>query len=74
MLKVTIDEQTMEVEAGSTVLQAAQRLGIDVPTVCYLKLLPPLASCRMGLVEIEGVRRLQPSCATAATEGMVVRT
>ena len=74
MLKVTIDEQTLEVEAGSTVLQAAQRLGIDVPTFCYLKRLPPLASCRMCLVEIEGVRRLQPSCATAATDGMVVRT
>ncbi|MGO8477604.1 2Fe-2S iron-sulfur cluster-binding protein, partial [Rhizobium ruizarguesonis] len=56
MLKVTIDEQTLEVEDGSTVLQAAQRLGIDVPTFCYLKRLPPLASCRMCLVEIEGVR------------------
>ncbi|MCV9999582.1 NADH-quinone oxidoreductase subunit NuoG [Pararhizobium sp. YC-54] len=74
MLKVTIDEQTLEVEAGSTVLQAAQRLGIDIPTFCYLKRLPPLASCRMCLVEIEGLRRLQPSCATAVTDGMVVRT
>lgn len=74
MLKVTIDGQTLEVEAGSTVLQAAQRLHIDIPTFCYLKRLPPLASCRMCLVEIEGLRRLQPSCATAVTDGMVVRT
>lgn len=74
MLNVTIDEQALEVEAGSTVLQAAERLGIDIPTFCYLKRLPALASCRMCLVEIEGMRRLQPSCATAVTDGMVVRT
>ncbi|MGN7806344.1 NADH-quinone oxidoreductase subunit NuoG [Ensifer sp. 22521] len=74
MVSVTINGQTLEVEAGSTVLQAAQRLGIEIPTFCYLKRLPPLASCRMCLIEIEGLRRLQPSCATAVTEGMVVRT
>ncbi|RWA79457.1 NADH-quinone oxidoreductase subunit NuoG [Mesorhizobium sp.] len=74
MVRVTIDERTLEVEASSTVLQAAERLGIAIPTFCYLKRLPALASCRMCLVEIEGQRRLQPSCATAVTEGMVVRT
>ncbi|MEF0941852.1 NADH-quinone oxidoreductase subunit NuoG [Rhizobium sp. BR 362] len=74
MVSITIDTQTLEVEAGSTVLQAAQRLGIDIPTFCYLKRLPALASCRMCLVEIEGLRRLQPSCATVVTDGMVVRT
>ncbi|MDQ0562407.1 NADH-quinone oxidoreductase subunit G [Rhizobium mesoamericanum] len=74
MPKVTINEQMLEVEAGSTVLQAAGRLGIEIPTFCYLKRLPPLASCRMCLVEIEGLRRLQPACATAVTDGMVVRT
>lgn len=74
MVRVTIDERPLEVEAGSTVLQAAERLGIDIPTFCYMKRLPPLASCRMCLVEIEGQRRLQPSCATAVTDGMVVRT
>ncbi|TIY03440.1 MAG: 2Fe-2S iron-sulfur cluster binding domain-containing protein, partial [Mesorhizobium sp.] len=73
MVSVTIDEQTLEVEAGSTVLQAAERLGIEIPTFCYLKRLPALASCRMCLVEIEGQRRLQPSCAAAVTDGMVVR-
>lgn len=74
MVSITIDGQTLDVEAGSTVLQAARHLGIDIPTFCYLKRLPPLASCRMCLVEIEGQRRLQPSCATAAADGMVVRT
>ncbi|MBP1884072.1 NADH-quinone oxidoreductase subunit NuoG [Sinorhizobium mexicanum] len=74
MASITIDGQTMEVEAGSTVLQAAERLGIEIPTFCYWKRLPALASCRMCLVEIEGLRRLQPSCATVVTDGMVVRT
>lgn len=73
MVSITINEQTLEVEAGSTVLQAAERLGIDIPTFCYLKRLPALASCRMCLVEIEGQRRLQPACATAVIDGMVVR-
>ena len=74
MVRVTINDQTLEVEAGSTVLQAAERLGFDIPTFCYMKRLPPLASCRMCLIEIEGQRKLQPSCATAVTDGMVVRT
>ncbi|MBB2750248.1 UNVERIFIED_ORG: NADH-quinone oxidoreductase subunit G [Rhizobium aethiopicum] len=74
MVSVTIDGQMLEVEPGSTVLQAARHLSIDIPTFCYMKRLPPLASCRMCLVEIEGLRRLQPSCATTVTDGMVVRT
>ncbi|MBB4186487.1 NADH-quinone oxidoreductase subunit G [Sinorhizobium terangae] len=74
MVSITIDGQMLEVEAGSTVLNAAERLGIDIPTFCYWKRLPALASCRMCLVEIEGLRRLQPSCATVVTDGMVVRT
>jgi len=74
MVRVTINDQMLEVEAGSTVLQAAQRLGIDIPTFCYMKRLPALASCRMCLVEIEGQRKLAPSCATAVTDGMVVKT
>jgi NADH-quinone oxidoreductase subunit G len=74
MVSVTIDQHKLEVEAGSTVLQAAERLGIEIPTFCYWKRLPPLASCRMCLVEIEGLRRLQPACATTVAEGMVVRT
>ncbi|ASY65174.1 NADH-ubiquinone oxidoreductase chain G (plasmid) [Sinorhizobium sojae CCBAU 05684] len=74
MVSVTIDGQVLEVAAGSTVLQAAERLGIEIPTFCYWKRLPPLASCRMCLVEIEGLRRLQPSCATVVADGMVVRS
>lgn len=74
MVRVTIDDHELEVEAGSTILQAAQSLGIEIPTFCYMKRLPPLASCRMCLVEIAGLRRLQPACATAVADGMAVRT
>lgn len=74
MVSITIDGETLEVEARTTVLQAAERLGIDIPTFCYWKRLPPLASCRMCLVEIEGQRRLQPACATVVADGMMVRT
>jgi NADH-quinone oxidoreductase subunit G len=74
MVSVTIDGQMLEVEPGSTVLNAAERLGIEIPTFCYWKRLPPLASCRMCLVEIEGQRRLQPACATVVADSMVVRT
>lgn len=74
MASITIDGRMLEVEPGSTVLNAAERLGIEIPTFCYWKRLPPLASCRMCLVEIEGLRRLQPACATLVTDGMVVRT
>ena len=63
----------VEAEAGTTILTVAERLGIEIPTFCYQKRLPVLASCRMCLVEIEG-QRLQPSCAMAVADGMVVRT
>ncbi|MCW3783861.1 NADH-quinone oxidoreductase subunit NuoG [Defluviimonas sp. CAU 1641] len=74
MPDVTINGQKLQVEPGTTILQAAESLGLAIPTFCYIKRLPPLASCRMCLVEIEGQRRLQPACATAVADGMVVRT
>ena len=74
MASVTIDGETVSVAGHATVLEVAGGLGIDIPTFCYIKRLTPLASCRMCLVEIEGVKKLQPSCATAITDGMVVRT
>ena len=74
MANVTIDGQNVDVAGRATVLEVAEDLGIDIPTFCYVKRLTPLASCRMCLVEIEGVKKLQPSCATAVTDGMVVRT
>jgi len=74
MVIVTIDGHTLEAEAGTTILTVAERLGIEIPTFCYQKRLPVLASCRMCLVEIEGQGKLHPSCAMAVADGMVVHT
>lgn len=74
MAKITIDGTTREVADGALVLEVALEQGINIPTFCYMARLAPLASCRMCLVEIEGMGKLQPSCATPVADGMVVRT
>ena len=74
MAKVTIDGEVIEAAEGSLILEAAEKLGIPVPTFCYQERLTPLASCRMCLVEIEGQPKLAPACVTRVTEGMVVKT
>lgn len=79
MMKVTIDGKVAEVEAGSTILQAAQSVGVNIPTLCYYnmhgtKMENKTASCRVCVVEVEGRRNLAPACATPVTDGMVVRT
>ena len=73
-VRLTIDGQEVEVPMGATVLDAAARAGRDVPTLCHDERVDPMGSCRMCLVEIEGQRRLQPSCRFQATPGMVVKT
>lgn len=69
-----IDEQLVEVPKGSTVLEAAKALKIEVPTLCYDERMKPHGGCRLCVVEIEGMRRPVTSCTTPAEEGMVVRT
>ncbi len=71
---LTIDDKELEVAEGLTILEAARQNGIHIPTLCYLKELEPHASCRICVVEVEGMRTFQPSCATKVREGMVVRT
>ena len=78
-VKVTIDGKEVEVPKGSTVLQAAHKIGIDIPTLCHLdlhdiKMVNKAASCRICVVEVEGRRNLAPACATPVFDGMVVRT
>jgi formate dehydrogenase major subunit len=62
------------VEAGTTVLEAAGRLGIRIPTLCFVRALEPAASCFMCAVQIEGRANLSPSCALPVSEGMRVTT
>ncbi|NMB46014.1 MAG: 2Fe-2S iron-sulfur cluster binding domain-containing protein [Firmicutes bacterium] len=73
-VNLTIDGQTVEVPTGSTILEAAQVLGIDIPTLCYHPDQSIKAVCRVCVVEVEGQRVLQPACAYPVSEGMQVRT
>ncbi len=73
---MTIDQQVVEVPEGSTILDVAKRLAIKIPTLCYLESLDEGkgASCRICVVEIEGRKKLAPSCGTLVSEGMIVKT
>ncbi|MBN2581703.1 MAG: (2Fe-2S)-binding protein [Planctomycetes bacterium] len=74
MPRVTIDGRSIDVPQGATVLEAARRLGIEIPTLCHLEGLEPHTSCFVCVVEIEGQTDLKPSCAMPVADGMVVRT
>jgi len=74
MIGLTIDGRETVVAEGTSILEAAQDLGIDVPTLCYDESLSVFGACRMCIVEIEGQANLKPACATACAEGMVVQT
>jgi len=73
-IHLTIDDRTVTVKAGATVLHAARQAGIPIPTICDHKDLNPYGACRMCIVEIEGVRGFPTSCTTPAAEGMQIRT
>jgi len=72
--RITINGKGFSLEAGETVLEVAQRNGIDIPTLCYIKGSMPTGACRICLVEVKGARNLLPACATPATHNMVVET
>jgi len=76
MLRLTIDDQLVEIPKGYTLLLAARERGIHIPTLCYLESLPPYAACRLCLVELVNPRgsKLVASCAYPCEEGLVVRT
>ncbi len=75
MPKLTINDMEIEVERGTSILQAAEQLGIEIPHFCYHDRLSVPANCRMCLVEVEGgPPKPVASCAMACGEGMVVKT
>ena len=74
MITLTIDGKEVKVNKFTTVLQAAKQIGIDIPTLCYLKEINAVGDCRMCIVEIEGRRGYVPSCIQMVEEGMVVHT
>lgn len=71
---LTIDDQTVTVPAGTTILNAAASAGIDIPTICYHPSLTPPAICRLCTVEVEKQRVLPPACVAPVADEMVVKT
>lgn len=74
MAKLTINGVKYCADEGATILQACQKKGIYVPTLCYDPRLKPGGNCRLCVVEVEGDDKLKISCAVAATDGMVIHT
>jgi NADH-quinone oxidoreductase subunit G len=75
LITVTIDDREVEVAKGTGLVETAAAAGIEIPVFCYEpRLGPPVGACRMCLVEIEGLPKLQAGCTLTAQEGMVVRT
>ena len=78
-ITLQIDGHFITVPEGSTILEAAIKIGINIPTLCHIDLKGTCiknnpASCRICVVEVMGRRNLAPACATRCTEGMVVKT
>src|SRR5216684_9240149 len=73
-LNLEVDGKPVQVESGSTVMDAAHKLDIYVPHFCWHKKLTIAANCRMCLVQVEKAPKPQPACATPAGEGMKVWT
>src|ERR1700684_4432201 len=73
-ITLKIDDRDVTVPPGTLDIEAARRLGIEVPPFCYFPALSLQAACRMCLVEVEKAPKLQTACTLVAMPGMVVRT
>jgi NADH dehydrogenase/NADH:ubiquinone oxidoreductase subunit G len=71
---VYLNDIKVEIESGATILEAAEKAGINIPTICLHEKLNPPGLCRQCVVEVEGARVLLPSCITKVQEGMKVYT
>lgn len=74
MVNITIDGIHLEVENGTTILDAAKLVGIQIPTLCYMKELNEIGACRVCVVEVEGIDRCVTACNNYVQEGMVIHT
>ncbi|MFN4244814.1 MAG: bidirectional hydrogenase complex protein HoxU [Brevinematia bacterium] len=74
VVTLKIDDVECTGEIGKTILQVAMENKINIPVLCNLEGLTPVAACRLCLVEVEGIPKFVPACATKVSEGMVVRT
>lgn len=74
MINLKINDIPVSVEDGSTILEAARKIGIKIPTLCHMKNISELGACRVCVVEVKGMRNLVAACEYPATEGMEVYT
>ena len=74
MLNIVIDGQSVQVEPGTTLMEAARATGIEIPHLCYHPDLSISGGCRLCVVEVEGRADPVPSCGQACQEGMVIHT
>lgn len=72
--KLSMDDKEISVEQGQTLLEAARENGMDIPTICFHEATTSNALCRICVVEVEGMRLLQPACIVQAADGMKVQT
>jgi len=73
-IRFILNGEELETTADATILEAAREAGVDIPTLCYLKGINRIASCRMCVVEVKGAKGPLPACVTAVTEGMEICT
>ena len=74
MINLTIDGVQIEAKEGQSILSAAREHGIHIPTLCFLEKINEIGSCRICVVEVEGMNKLVTACNTKVKEGMVVQT
>jgi iron-only hydrogenase group A len=74
MINLTINGKAIQVEEGNTILDAAKKADVHIPTLCYLPEVQAIGACRVCLVEVQGNRNLQAACVFPASEGLVVNT
>ena len=74
MITLTINEKEVRIDKSMSVLDAARQAGIKIPTMCHHEALKPYGGCRLCVVEVERMPRLQNACTLMAAEGMVVKT
>ncbi|WP_163192976.1 NADH-dependent [FeFe] hydrogenase, group A6 [Clostridium thermarum] len=79
MITVTINDRKVQIEEGQTILEAAQKLNIEIPTLCHMymqdgKTENCKGTCRVCVVEVEGRRNLAPACSSPVSDGMIIKT
>jgi NADH-quinone oxidoreductase subunit G len=79
MINIKINDKPVSIEAGATILEAAKKIDVYIPTLCHLdlhdlKMVNKVGSCRVCMVEVQGRKNLVPACSTPVSEGMVIRT